>query len=119
MADNIIRIPLVAVAEEPGDLRIEGVRIRLPDGQTEILPLLSARSSGVIDDRPKGQRPGKLPAGPASRPSVQRKVAAIGQPHIDRKDHAILCQIIPSQPLMWVRGTNLNHGSLMSLDGET
>ena len=118
-ADSVVRVSLVAVASEPGELAIQGIRIRLPDGQSEILSLPQVGSLGARADHAKDQRQDKPTFGTDSRPGVQRrKKQAAGRLQANNKVGLILCQVIPSQPLMWIRGTNLNHGSLISLDGE-
>jgi hypothetical protein len=120
VADSFVKIPLIAVAKESGTLIVSGIRVRLPDGQEEIIPIPCLRSSlgktqlAPIVDKIAAK---SKSAGLESRPSVQRQL--LNGERNQGQRNGISCQVIPSQPYMWIRSTNLNHGSLITMDGET
>jgi hypothetical protein len=119
-ADSTVRVPITLIASEAGDLTLSGIRLRLPDGQEEILLNPGHGTSAQIGKSVSAMK-AKHRSGPAVsdiRPDTRRRAADV-RDAITLSGGTLDCRVIPAQPLMWIRGTNLNHGSLITMDGET
>lgn len=118
-ADSTARIPITLIPSEAGNLALLGIRLRLPDGQEEVLSIPEQRPSahlakptaGIKEKRQSGSTASEL------RPDKRRRATDVSGAKT-QSGGIVDCQVIPAQPLMWIRGTNLNHGSLITMDGE-
>ncbi|KAJ9106212.1 hypothetical protein QFC21_001356 [Naganishia friedmannii] len=113
---SVHRIRLEGIAHEPGNLAINGCNLRLGDGNEYTLPLpltsVTVSASGKRDRKRTTAGVRKL-LGLDARPS-----------QLPRRDDAqsesatISCSVLKEQPLILVRQTSLNHGSVILHQGE-
>ncbi|BEJ13843.1 hypothetical protein CspHIS471_0310170 [Cutaneotrichosporon sp. HIS471] len=109
-------------APVPGALQVRGVNIRLADGSSAefLVPIVdvsgqksgSKRRSAVLADLAKVKRQGL-----EARRSVTLGTDAIPVSEDDRQ--WLECTVVEEQPLLWIKKTSLNHGTVMLYDGET
>jgi hypothetical protein len=118
-ADSTVRIPITLIPSEAGNLALLGIRLRLPDGQEEVLSIPEQKIPARLAKPPAGTKEKRQSGTTTSeiRPDRRRKAAGVSGA-MTQFCGIVDCQVIPAQPLMWIRGTNLNHGSLITMDGE-
>ncbi|KAJ9124172.1 hypothetical protein QFC22_000969 [Naganishia vaughanmartiniae] len=113
---SVHRIRLEGIAHESGNLAINGCNLRLGDGSEYTIPLplttVTVSSSGKRDRKRTTSGVRKL-LGLDARPSqLPRREDAQSEPAI------LSCSVLKEQPLILVRQTSLNHGSVILHQGE-
>ena len=108
------------MASEAGALEFRGVSLRLPDGSSTqvLLPQLTdterevkdKRRSRVLVNEDKTKNKGM-----DARWSISSLSGAVSH---SSKSRWLQCQVVEEQPLVWIKKSNLTHGTVMLYDGE-
>ena len=121
---SIQSIRIAGMATTAGSLEIRGVTLRLPDGAAcdILLPVIDdterkredKRKSRAVSEYSKAKRQGIDARWPA--PSEPARESAAPDALVDKW---LECKVVDEQPLIWIKKTNLTHGTIMLYDGET
>ena len=121
---SIQSIRIAGMATAAGSLEIRGVTLRLPDGAAcdILLPVIDdterkredKRKSRAVSEYSKAKRQGMDARWPA--PSEPARESAAPDALVDKW---LECKVVDEQPLIWIKKTNLTHGTIMLYDGET
>jgi hypothetical protein len=129
-AGSVQTVRVSAVAPSFGTLQIRGVALRLHDGSsTEVLlPIIDEAAKNKRDKRRSQLQidTGKIKAtgldarSPihvnAKRNSTLQAGKAGGE--VDEQEKWLECEVVDEQPLVWIKKTNLTHGTVMLYHGE-
>ncbi|GMK53639.1 hypothetical protein CspeluHIS016_0102250 [Cutaneotrichosporon spelunceum] len=120
-ASSVQTVRVTGNAPATGSLQIRGVNIRLSDGSSAefLVPIMdvsgpkgsSKRRSAALADLAKVKRQGL-----EARDSVVLGTDAL--PVTEDDGQWIECNVVEEQPLLWIKKTSLNHGTVMLYDGE-
>ncbi|CAK9780718.1 unnamed protein product [Cutaneotrichosporon oleaginosum] len=123
-SSSVQTVRITGIAPAPGALQIRGVNIRLADGASAefLVPVAEAsgknsdskRRSAALVDLAKVKRQG-LEARKSVVPGADVPPAL---PVLDDR-RWLECNVVEDQPLLWIKNTSLNHGTVMLYDGET
>lgn len=111
---------LTGIATEPGQLSVRGAVVRLMDGCQRKFLLPNLDDTEVRRrDKYRSQLGAELlrvkKSGLAARAGLKAPSLA---PLPEDGQRYLETNVVPSQPLLWVKRTSLTHGSIMLFDGE-
>jgi hypothetical protein len=110
------RVRVEGVAHEVGSLTVNGCNLRLGDGTEYLIPLPESSvtvASSTKRDRKRTNKATRKLIGLDARPSqsVRGEIE-------DGADASVSCNILGEQPMLHIRQTSLNHGSVILHEGE-
>lgn len=110
------RVRVEGVAYEAGSLTVNGCNLRLGDGTEYLIPLPESSvnvASSTKRDRKRTNKATRKLIGLDSRPSQ-----IIRGQNEGAEDASVSCNILGEQPMLHIRQTSLNHGSVILHEGE-
>lgn len=119
-ADTVQLIRLAGVAAESGKLSVDGCKVVLQDGAEKTIDVPARRPSTPFKRERQRQPLSKgmnKSLGLSARPS-RSDVTSDELPSKPKVAMVLECDVVPAQPLLWIRSTSLIHGSVITYHGE-
>lgn len=114
---SVRTVRIAAIASSPGTIQIEGVNLRLPDGsRTEILLPVIDEGEKVKRDKRKSRM--SMEISKIKRTGVDAR-HRLPEEEQQEEGKWLECVVIEEQPLVWIKKSSLNHGTVMLYHGET
>ncbi|KAK4685431.1 trafficking protein particle complex subunit 9, partial [Tremellales sp. Uapishka_1] len=119
-ASSVQTVRLAGIASSPGSLQIKGVTFRLHDGSsTDILLPVIDEEHKVKQDKRRSRVSAE--ASKIKKQGLEARYERRGSAGVKNSggERWLECKVVEEQPLLWIKKTNLTHGTVMLYNGET
>ncbi|ORY31418.1 TRAPP II complex [Naematelia encephala] len=118
-ASSVQTVRVAGVASSPGILTMRGVSLRLTDGSATdvLLPVIDEKDREKRDKRKSraGIDGGKVKHFGIDARFAQHEASI----HDQVEDKYLECEVVVEQPWVWIKKTNMTHGTVMLYNGES